>query len=289
MQPWAGHSYFLGLLGRQPTWSLFRGATRSHHLLRPVFVVGSPRSGTTLVGRMLGAQPAVTCVEESLFLTHLYDLVYKLHFGLDKRRVAPLAHLSTRDLVHHVGELADKLLPGPHDAPGRHTIVDHTPWYALAAPLLDALYPACVFVHVVRSGYDVVQSLGHSYRAGYAWAGRTVGERAEMWRQLVTASEDVGVHVPRERFLRVRYESLVAAPARTMRPLLDGLRLDWDEKVLAPLERPHAGPSRARWNTVRPDAGAPPSDWPPVDVAEFERIAGPTMRVLGYLPTSLVR
>ncbi|MFD0580834.1 sulfotransferase family protein [Dactylosporangium darangshiense] len=279
----ANRSFLAGIVGKRIPWERFdkmKRPGRTPH--SPIFVVGSPRSGTTLVGRAIGAHPDVANVEESLFLTYFHDMIFDLHLGLGRWPITPLARLSTADMIEHVGAFADALLAGSANSQRHSRIVDHTPWYGAMAPLVDALFPGCVFVHVIRHGVAVVKSLEHSYAAGRRWAGGTVAERAMLWSTMVERCSEIGQHVASTRFVAVHYEQLCDDPTSTLKSLLSAIGLVWDPTVLLPLAEPHATPSRVNWRGPVGADDSYPDGWSAAEVAAFAAIAGDSMARLGY-------
>ena len=276
-------SFLVDLLRKQVPWTAFtldatwpRATTPT-----PVFVVGSPRSGTTVVGRCLAAHPQLAGVDESLFLIYLYDMFYELHLGLGRHRVTPRCQLPTGTFLTHVADFAAKLLAGWAGGGPRRRIVDDTPWYGAIAPFIDAIMPGCVFVHVVRNGLAVTRSLARSHDDGRTWAGAAVADRAALWSTMVRLCSEIGDHVPPHRFVTLRYEQLCADPVTVLRAVTTRLDLPWEDAVLGPLRLPHATPSRSDWATSG-SAAPEVTGWPDHEVAEFAAVAGPTMHRLGY-------
>jgi hypothetical protein len=223
---------------------------------RPVFVVGCPRSGTTLLGACLTAHPEVAGGEESLFLVDLWRVVADLGRGANRRGWAPLAgYLGGDELIAACGAMADAVF-GPLLARRRRArYVDHTPWYAGLVPFISTLYPTAQFIHLVRDGRQVVRSLGESYDGGFAWAGPDVAGRARLWATLVDRARAAGKALPEGRYLELRYEDLCAAPRAALGRVLSFADLPWHDEVLLPLAVAHASPSRAA-ATARVSRGA---------------------------------
>jgi len=185
-----------------------------------VFVVGSPRSGTTFVGESLGSQPGFVDLGEVPLL---------------KAAVAELASLPEVEQGRRVRRILERVrrLGFVRRLRG----VEQTPEMSyLVAGALQA-YPAAKAVHVIRDGRDVVCSL---LERGWLSANRGGGDDANQpygayprfwveperreefpqvsdarraawaWRRYLTAAQAVP-----ERTLEVRYEELVADPAST--------------------------------------------------------------------------
>lgn len=264
---------------------------------RPVFVVGCPRSGTTLVGRCLGGHPDLATGDESIVLTDFWRMLIELHFGANPRAWAPLRDVvPLPEFVETIGAFTDRVLRGflRDRDPSRTRYVDHTPWYAGCIPLLDALYPDCRVVHVVRDGRDVVASLSRSYELGFAWCGATIARRASVWTRLVGAALHHGPRLSGNRYLEVRYETIERDPEGTLRHIVEALGERWHAGVLEALAVAHASPSRAdaplatraRDGTVslRPRAArARDETWSDDDREAFARVAGTLQSRLGYV------
>jgi hypothetical protein len=186
----------------------------------PIFIVGCQRSGTTLVRLMLDSHPDISCGPETRFLADLArvtDQNWKRmsHFGFDK------------DYWHRsMARFFDTIQRDYAASRGKTRWADKTPRYALSLDFIDALFPACQVVHVLRDGRDVVAS--HRHRFGYVAAVKA----AEKWPRYIRAAREAGVRLGSGRYHEVRYEELVADPKGTMAELLEFLGEPWDEAVL---------------------------------------------------------
>ena len=213
---------------------------------RPIFVIGCPRSGTTLLGACLAAHDQLAGGEESLFLVDLWRVLADLGRGCNRRGWAPLAgYLGGDELVAACGGMADAVFTCLLERRRRARYVDHTPWYAALVPFITLIYPSAQFVHLVRDGRQVVRSLGDSYAGGFGWAGSDVAGRAHLWSTLVERARTAGRALPEDRYLELRYEDLCAAPRPALSRVLAFADLPWQEEVLLPLAVAHASPSRA--------------------------------------------
>lgn len=208
--------------------------------MRPVLVGGCPRSGTTLLGAMLGAHPDCLCVPEMPFK---YDILRAA--GWDRRavpndkeveRVAALSRFRIwglkLDLVRLRQErlssapLIERIVQAYGENLGKRAArvwIDHTPSNTQYAWKFLQMFPEAKFVHIVRDGRAVAASLmpldwgpNHIDRAARYWIARVVpGLAAEsMWG--------------RTNVLRVRYEDLVNDPDRTLKDLCRELGLTYE-------------------------------------------------------------
>lgn len=187
---------------------------------RPIFIVGCQRSGTTLLRLILDAHPRLSVGPESRFLDDLAKVT-----GDDWPRIEPYGfpkdyfNEKFADMFHdfHMDYAARR---------GKARWGDKSPRYTLHIPFLDALFPNCQVIHVIRDGRDVVSS--HRQRWGYASAYKATAK----WQRYIEAARAAGATLGPARFAEVRYEALVADPEPELRRLLDFLGEPWDDAVL---------------------------------------------------------
>lgn len=261
----------------------------------PVFVVGCPRSGTTVLGRALGAHSALVTADESILLRPLERFYSSLFQGRNPRRWAPLRDfISETDLLVSLGNLADAVFNSLVSRHSAHRYLDHTPWYVRIINFINILYPDAQFIHIIRDGRDVVISLAKAFADGFEWAGKTIAERATLWAGSVKAGKEAGRNLGPRRYCEVRYEDLCLRPDRTIEYCLSFLGLSMEDQTLLPLAAPHASPSRAdcvlavmengRLVGIRPQlvGNKWPSGWAIADRDQFLRVGGPLLLECGY-------
>ena len=292
--------YFLSMCQHQP--SLLSCSTqgntvfqRSSPVSYPIFVVGCPRSGTSVVGSCLSKHSCIGGGYESLCLLELSRLYYGLHQGVNRRKFSFLDPLiSGETLLSGIGDLMDCIIVSVLNRQRKTRYVDHTPWYIGLMPFISTLYPHSTFVHVIRDGRDVACSLLDAYQQGFAWAGATLTERARLWRSLVALGRDCSKNVGNGLYIELSYESLCLDPRQTLGSLLSQLGLHWEEAVLSPLAEPIASPSRRNATLARVDEDGTvvltpyetgnrwPAHWSRDERMEFTDAAGDLLSTLRY-------
>lgn len=246
-----------------------------------VFVVGCPRSGTTLVGEVLAVNPSALNGEESQILYLMNTWRAMLH------RASPL----TEPFIAAVTALVKETTVEETKARGKSIYVDHSPWHALCLPEVWDIFPHARVVHVVRNPADVVDSLRRSYLAGYRWAGATTRDRVQLWMRFV---DHVESHRADPRLVEIRYEDIAADPRESLRRLVASIGWSWDERFLLPLATLHSGWTSSRepigrvdvagqLSLKRPDAPRPPSKRVASALAE---IAAEQLARYGYAPST---
>lgn len=210
-----------------------------------VFVIGFPRSGTTLVERIIGAHPdAIACGE----LPGLRRIAAHLdpspagpvHMVTDPGVVTPeLVSEASRSYASMVGRVLQNLAPGMR--PG--FVTDKNPLNAHHLPIAAALFRGCKVIHVTRDPVDACLSHHlHLYGPEHAASGdlqklgrvyRVFERLMQHWRE---HAEALGASVH-----HIAYEDLVHDAGSTSRSLVEFTGLDWDEACLRfPACRPAA-------------------------------------------------
>jgi Flp pilus assembly protein TadD len=201
---------------------------------QPIFVIGFPRSGTTLVEQVLGSHPAVRAGGELAFAGELRKLTNDLFPGPEPFPLN-LARAFTADNRHAATVFRDYYLARAEAArllePGKDWFVDKMPFNEIWLPLIRMAFPEARIVHVVRHPLDVCVSvmanqLTHGFNCGY---------RIEDMVQHLSAVFRLMEHYRRELSpgeLTLRYEGFVADQVTETRRLLEHLGLPFHDACL---------------------------------------------------------
>jgi len=275
-----------------------------------VFLVGSPRSGTTMLKRMVNAHPLIAVTRETHWIPGFFEkrkgvtyegfvtdrIVKKLfeHHRFDQMKVKPerltcmladapnmtYAALVSR-IFDHFGKRKNKPLVG-----------DKTPTYVRKIPTLHLLWPKAKFVHLIRDGRDVCLSMSKWRMAHKAagkfstWEADPVVTTALWWKALVGIGMQDGAKLREHSYLNLCYEQLVLHPGSECRKLASFLELPYVESM----ERYYEGRTNSDGQLSTNAAWLPPTagrrNWrdqmPAEQVERFEAAAGDLLDVLGY-------
>lgn len=283
------------------------------------FVVGSPRSGTTLLRLMLDTHPELAIPPETGFLT----LGPKLKGRGDKLRESffrevvsypkpfpnwPDFEIPEETFRAALAEINPFTVSDGYRAFyrlyaarfGKSRWGDKTPLYCFELKLIRRLLPEARFVHIIRDGRDAALSL----RQMWFSPGWEIETQAAHWRKFVLAARRAGLGRP--DYLEVRYEDLILKPRETLERVCTHVGLTYDEVMLdyhtrAPIRLgEHKGRTRRdgtlvitreqrfrqQQHTTQPLDPARVSVWKQAMSAEererFRLVAGDLLQAMGY-------
>lgn len=193
----------------------------------PVFLVGFPRSGTTLLDQILDAHPDVQVIEEQPMVRKLYDGVAALSGGY------PKALASLRDDQRN--KLRDLYWASVEEHGGdfsKRVIVDKMPLSIVHVPAISAVFPNARIILALRHPADCSLScFMQDFEMNGAMLNFTSLEGVvHIYNQVMTLWQRYEAHLSLN-VQRVHYERLVADLRGEVEPALNFLGLEWDEAM----------------------------------------------------------
>ena len=264
----------------------------------PIFIVGSPRSGTTLLRNMLNRHPAIAICHE----TYFHHLVYRRRhaFGnlnnLGNRRRLVEEYLSTERVTSMGIDLQAleetllregtsyetffaSLLRFYAQANSKRRCGEKSPRHAVFTETLCQWFPGAFIIHILRDPRDVVASL-----LRMPWASRSVLTNSDTWLRC-----NLGAWRSRQRpgYLQVRYEELATRPEEELRRICAFVGEEYTPVMLTPspdrsqhlpwFQRAQEAVTTARLGKWRVQLTAG-------QIALIEWKVGPHLRTFGYEP-----
>ena len=262
------HQRIAATFTRERVATLARASNRSEV---PVFVVGMPRSGTTLVEQIIASHPRAFGAGELTDLNEIAMLLGPL-LGAEGRYPEAVAAADAAGLDRIAGRHLDRLaaLSG-----GAERVVDKLPSNYQRLGLVAMLFPRARVVHCRRNALDTCLSCyfqnflnGNEYSydlatLGAAW--RAYDRLMAHWREVLDLE-----------ILDVQYEELVADQEAKSRELIGFLGLDWDPQCLAFHENRRVVKTASYDQVRRPIYDRSVDRW-----RHYERHLGPLKDALG--------
>jgi Sulfotransferase family len=279
------------------------------------FIVGVPRSGTTLLRLMLDAHSLMAIPPETHFIPKLIRLVEHSK-GNPRDAVVELVtkHRRWPDFELEPAAFEARLDAAPQldaatvvrsfyeayaEAQGKPRWGEKTPQYLRMMGRIARTLPEAHFVHIIRDGRDVALSL-----LSVEWGPTNVRHAAEQWVDEIHTARRKLSRIP--HYIETRFEELVSDPEPLLRRVCEFVELEFEPAMLSyhqsaarrmgEMQRDFeiaGGPTLTPEERVRQHAlvSAPPSTaaagrWQeamdPADVGAFEEIAGEMLNELGY-------
>ena len=244
-----------------------------HPSSRPIFIVGMPRSGTTLVEQILASHPEVHGAGE---LIRIPNLAQRLLGAGDAPLPAAAAALEREDVEAAARDYLDYV--GARSGGAART-TDKLPENYHHLGLIAAMFPNARIVHVRRDPMDVcVSNYLVRFQWGHAWSYdfdslaheyRAYERLMGHWRTVLPTP----VH-------EQSYESLVVSLESESRRLVEFCGLDWDERCLDFHLTERSVHTASGWQVRQPIYRRSVERW-----RNYERHLGPLREALGLAPT----
>jgi hypothetical protein len=197
----------------------------------PIFVLGSPRSGTTVLSAYLGTADCVVDFNE-LAVFYFTHWIARREYA---RVPTPLKERYLWELERHATTFALEAA----QSEGAAFFCDSTPWNLRITDYLFSSFPRALFVLVLRNFAGVAQSLSRSYEDGWRFAGPGMVERARLWAALYANVTTL----PLEQTIPISYDRLCAEPLVELKAFSERLgrfRFPTASLKLTPFAKSHA-------------------------------------------------
>jgi hypothetical protein len=270
----------------------------------PVFVLGSPRSGTTLLYNMLLSAGgfAVYLAESNAFnllAPHFGDLgrravrqkLLQVWLGSKLFRATGLDAGQIENEVlercRNIGDFLRIVMEGMTRAQGMQRWAENSPEGILRLPLIKRLIPDALVLHIIRDGRDVAMSLNHvRYLRPFPWQDRISLTGAGIyWEWVVQQGRSHGRQLGPD-YMEVHFEELVTAPRETLKAIGSFIdqELDYDrirEVGYGTVSKPNTSFGSEPRESFNP-VGRWKKGFSPGQLLRFESMVGKTLTELGY-------
>jgi hypothetical protein len=232
---------------------------------RPIFVLGCPRSGTTLLQQMLHSHHRIAFPSETRFVHASYEARHEfgdLERAENRRALAEwitggpgtkftVLELDAADVIEEIvhgpptlGSAIATVFRAYAREHGKPRWGDKRPSYFRRVPMLQRMFPDAQFVHLVRDGRDAVSSLKRM-----PWFKGDIFAAALTWREAVDAGARLRTRLGPDTFYEFRYEDLVGESEDALAKLCAFLGEEYDpEMTKAYRHARRTVPSARKWH-----------------------------------------
>ena len=229
----------------------------------PIFIIGMPRSGTTLVEQIVSSHPEVHGGGELNFWN---ERGAAWHQAGPAGAEAPFLRQAAADYLRVLRAI------GPKSA----RVTDKMPFNFLWAGLIHLAFPRATLIHCRRAAIDTALSIHQTlFHPGLAFptGGAKLVAYFRSYQRLTDHWRSV---LPADRFIEVEYEELTREPEPVIRRSIAACGLPWHDACLHPERNPRAVKTPSKWQTRQPIYRHSVERWRP-----YEPWLGPLRALLG--------
>ncbi|HDZ61673.1 MAG TPA: sulfotransferase [Nitrospirae bacterium] len=274
-------------------------------MINPIFTIGVPRSGTTLLRVMLDSHPEIAAGPECPWISGSYskttsfsDLYYSLVNDM-RGPVRNFKGVSEDVIASALGSAISDIMRKYAEASGKKQWIEKTPNHITEIPYIIRLFPESKFIHIVRDGRDVACS---SFRERATW-GASLENRGQMmintrlnalqrWCRWISDFEKWQFQYSLD-VCRISYEDMVEEPGSVMQKVLSFIGMPWSDDVLKYKNHKHDMPdweAGSRDVSQKPEVTAKSVERWMNEFTSLERLiassfADHMLLRLGYAPT----
>lgn len=216
----------------------------SHNEFHPVFVIGAPRSGTSMLIKLIRKYLKINFGTESQFIIRYYNKLQTYGNLKQKNNLRMLVNdisgercfrrwesrfgfkLDIEKVLENITEpnypnILKSIFGQFADYHGMARWGDKTPEYVYDLPVLLELFPTARFLHIIRDGRDVALS---EFKLGFG--AKNVYKSATSWREKITLINMFAKQLPPEQYLEIRYEDLLSDPVTVMSRMIGFFKIN---------------------------------------------------------------
>jgi hypothetical protein len=274
----------------------------------PIFLVGAPRSGTTLLQYMMGSHPNVSIpTGESHFMIPIYrdrEKFGNLKEKYDVRKVLEAMYsinpefLDTdlQGLRFDINSLSNDLWSSGCDTipkifnelysmnargEGKLRWGDKTPYYVLHMKTLKEMFPDAKFIHIIRDGRDAALSM---LRRKNDLKIFNIYHAAKIWKRFVQEGATTGKELGSDVYFEFRFEDLLLDPEFVVHDICRFIKEPYTDSIINynPAKDPHGKTPLLKGPIDKSNCNKWKSQMKKTHIRIFEGVAGKTLSQCGY-------
>ena len=219
---------------------------------KPIFIVGCPRSGTTILAAILNAHPEIATATE----THFFNYISKqkkynwknftekyFEMLLDESRIVDfftLTKISKEDLrarfralklssdsEQNKKEVFSLLIEALVEKKGKKLFCEKTPQHLQNVEEIIKLYPQAKIINLIRDGRDAVNSL-----VKMPWRPDGLLNNSRFWQTYIKIGQNLEAKLDKQSFVTVKYEDLLREPQEIIKKLCDFIGVEFIDSMI---------------------------------------------------------
>ena len=269
--------------------------------LAPIFLVGCPRSGTTLLQRMLDAHSRICIAPETHFIRRFWNKRYEYgDLSIDANHAKLLKDIGSMPEFSEMGldfkTFSTDALEINRTYPNIFALIltqflsrcdaelvgEKTPNHLLYMPILSDFFPSARFIHIIRDPRSVV----NSWRT-VPWSTGSIIEDARVWHRYLVAARN---NKQSDKVLTLFYEDLVLDSQKSLQTICNFIGINFESEILDFYHQPSSqiNVKREPWkqNVNKPVTTDFTSRWQRElskdMIVEIEAVTASEMKKLGY-------
>jgi hypothetical protein len=230
----------------------------NYEIRKPIFIIGSPRSGTGIFYRTMAKHPELAWISNitkkvpgSLLATRAIMLFRNDHRPTEANNVwAKFTHardesLTKQDVTPTARRFLHRVVQNNLSIFDKPRFLNKCPGNSVRMEFLKEIFPDAIFIHIIRDGRAVAYSIMHSRQkhSGQYWSTKPPGWRdllhrpmleacALQWKMIVEYALDSAQSLPQDQYLELKYETFIQRPAETLKLVGNKCGLQWREDLL---------------------------------------------------------
>ena len=206
---------------------MVKNNTSNKNNFSPVFLIGFPRSGTTLLDTILRSHPEIDVIEEKPLINSVEHVIKsRFKYSLDE-----LHKLNMNDL-DFLRKYYLEILRNSCDNKNTKILIDKFPFQTVCLPLINLLFPNSKIIFTHRNPYDTVLScFQQSFEPNNAMSNfRSIESASEIYDLTMNMWIDYKTKLE-INFITSKYEDLIDDFDTHISRILDFLNVKWDENI----------------------------------------------------------
>lgn len=206
----------------------------NENLLSPLCIVGSPRSGTTWLQKILLENDLICGGQESHFYSLFHAAFSSVRNETDARRIGLSTYWTSEAFDEQMRAVwINTFRPVMENKKGASVLLEKTPFHAIFIDQLADFLPKAKFIHLIRDSRSVTASLLAAGKGwGDYWAPKNTKYAALEWYRHVNVAKNSKTATQPDRYMEVHYEDLQTSPLIELKRIFQFVDLPFDMETM---------------------------------------------------------